>query len=121
MIEVRTFGGDPREAAAFTTSIWKQSYGGHHEIPLWDERYFQWQLFGREDCDRSLDVAAYDSGVLVGTFFAEPFSFSLEGRDIEGSMSSWITVDPKFRGQGIARKMTDELRKRHRERNLAFS
>ena len=121
MIEVRTYGGDPREAAAFTTYIWRQSYGGHHPIPLWDEPYYAWQLFGRDDSDRSLAVAAYDSGVLVGTFFAEPFPFRFQGQDREGSMSSWLTVDPRARGKGVGRKMADELRKRHRERNLAFS
>ncbi len=121
MIEVRTFDGDPREAAAFTTSVWKQAYGGHHPIPAWDERYYEWQLFARGESNRPLAVAAYDAGKLVGTFFAEPFGFSFDGRDLEGSMSSWLTVDPGTRGKGIGRKLADELRRRHREQELAFS
>ena len=121
MIEIRTFDGDSRDAAAFTTSIWKGTYGGHHQFPVWDERYYDWQLFGRADSDRSLTVAAYDSGELVGTLFAEPFRFSFEGRELEGSTSSWLTVDPRTRGRFVGRKLVDELRRRHRDRGLAFS
>jgi hypothetical protein len=121
VIEIRTFEGDSRQAATFTTTIWTDAYGGHHQMPIWDERYYDWQLFGRADNDRSLAVAAYDSGKLVGTLFAEQFPFRLENRDVEGSMSSWLTVDPRTKGCSVGRRLVDELRNRHRQRGLAFS
>jgi GNAT superfamily N-acetyltransferase len=120
VIEIRTFDGDLAEAARFTTGVWTAAYRGHHPVPLWDDRYYDWQLFGQRH-DRSLAVAAYDGARLVGTFFAEPFPISIAGRDHEASMSSWLTVDPETRGQGVARRMADEMRRRHRERNLACS
>ena len=121
MIEVRTFDGDAREAAVFTSTVWKQSYGGHHPIPLWDESYYEWQLFGPAHAERSLAVAAYEGGKLVGTFFAEQFPIRLAEHDYAASMSSWLTVDPSMAGKGVGRKLADELRRRHVERGLAFS
>src|SRR6476659_7066257 len=116
MIEVRTFDGDAREAAVFTSSVWKQTYGVHHPIPILDERYYDWELFGRANPDRSLAVAAYEGRKLVGTFFAEEFPIRVAGQDYAASMSNWRRVDPSMSGKGNGRKLADESRRRHAER-----
>jgi GNAT superfamily N-acetyltransferase len=121
VIEVRTFEGGSAEAAAFTTDVWRRSFLGKVPLPVWDEPYFDWQLFGARAPEAAeYRVAAYDGARVVGTLFAEPLPFKVGDREERATCASWLTVDPDQRGHGVARKLADELRRRHRERDAAF-
>ncbi len=119
-IEVRTYEGSAAEAAAFTSSIWRQTYAGRIPVLEWDETYYEWQLLPDSGGSRDWLVGAYDGKSLVGSLFADPFPFRLHGEDVLGSMSSWLTVDPSCRGRGIASRLADEQRRRHLERGAVF-
>jgi GNAT superfamily N-acetyltransferase len=120
MIEVRTFEGDAAEAADFTRRTWIGRYELKVPVIDWSPEYFTWQLFSGPRENRDLLVAAYEGTQLVGTLFAEPMPFHLRGQPIHASMGSWLTVDPDHRGKGIANKLAEAQRARHRARDAKF-
>jgi GNAT superfamily N-acetyltransferase len=120
MIEIRTFDSDAGELARLTDEVWSEDYASKENLPAWDARFFDWQLLAERPGGRDYLVAAYDGTRLVGALLAEGFRFRLHGREVTGSMGSWLTVHPAYRKDGVGLRLLEELRKRHREREAAF-
>ena len=120
MLEVRSYDGSPEELANFVVSQWTASYGGRMAIPGWNADYFRWQLRMDEPEYRRHLIAAYDGARLAGVVPHFPIQFSLDGERFAGSQSSWLSVAPEFRGQGVAGKMIQGARALHRELGLRF-
>lgn len=117
MIEIRTFEGDEQELSDFTLSIWRKWYAGKMPVPLWSPQYFRRELL----CDgtRTYLVAAYDGKKIVGSHPMRPQRIWLRGAERDASWGSYLTVDPEYRRQGVARLMQEEQERRHRERGVA--
>ncbi|MBI4591166.1 MAG: GNAT family N-acetyltransferase [Candidatus Rokubacteria bacterium] len=121
MIECRTYEGGAAELARFIQDVWRGSYAGRMPVPLWDERYFDWQLLSERPGGRDYLLVAYDGTRLVGSLLAEGFRFRLHDREVDGSMASWMAVDADYRRKGIGTMLYQEQRRRHVERGAAFS
>lgn len=117
MIEIRPYDGGTAEVSEFTTRVWSNTYS---DIPVlgWTESYFDWQLLSTDSPD--FLVAAYDGTKLIGTLFAEPFSFSHKGAPLTATMASWLTVDPDYRGHGLATRLADAQREVHMAHDAMF-
>ena len=120
MIEVRTYDEDAHTAAAFTSRVWSHRYQRHVPVIDWSADYFDWQLLWPRHGGRDYLVAAYEGSTLVGTLFGEAMTFQLRGEPFDATTGSWLTVDPAYRRQGVARLIADEMRRRLRERGAKF-
>jgi predicted N-acetyltransferase YhbS len=120
VIEIRTYEGDAPTLSVFTQGVWRRTYAGRMTIPLWDERYFEWQLLAERPGGRDYLVVAYEGARLVGSLLGEAFRFRLRGREFDATMGSWLTVDPDYRGQGLGKRLVAEQRRRHQERGAVF-
>ena len=89
-------------------------------LPLWDARYFDWQLLSERPGGRDFLVAAYDGTKLVGSLLGEKFRFRLHDQEFDATMGSWLTVDPEYRRQGVGIKLFDEQHRRHLEHDVKF-
>ena len=108
MIETRTYEGDASQIAEFAAHVWQGTYAGKMMLPLWDARYFDWQLLAERPGGRDFLVAAYDGTKLVGSLLGEKFRFRLHDQEFDATMGSWLTVDPEYRRQGVGVKLFDE-------------
>lgn len=120
MIEVRTFEEDAATAAAFTHRVWTQRYALKVPVIEWSPEYFHWELLWDRPGARDFTVAAYEGTKLVGFLFAERLEVHIAGKPAIATSGSWLSVDPEHRRDGVARKIADEQRKRHREHGAAF-
>jgi GNAT superfamily N-acetyltransferase len=120
MVEIRTFEDGPEAAAALTQRVWTGAMGGKAIIPIWSAEYFDWQLFHKRLGGDDYLVGAYDGAKPIGTLFAEEFLFRVRGREITGTMSSWLAVCPEYRSEGLGKRMYDVLRRRHLDRSAPF-
>jgi GNAT superfamily N-acetyltransferase len=121
MIEIRPFEGDEAELSAFTTDIWRKWYTGKMPVPLWSPAYFRRELFSVEDGSRDHLVCAYDGAKLIGSHPVRPLRILLHGEEKEATWGSYLTVDPEYRRQGVAKKMQDEQERYHRERGAVVN
>lgn len=120
MTEIRTYEGDGQDIADLLARTWRSTYQGKHWCPLWDADYIRWQLLGDRSGGHEFLVSAYDGRRLVGCVLAERMTFRLHDREVEGTIGSWLTVDPEARSPNLSFKMVEELGRRHREHGLAF-
>lgn len=120
MTEIRTYEGDGQDIANLLARTWRSAYQGKHWCPLWDADYIRWQLLGDRSGGHEFLVSAYDGRRLVGCVLAERMTFRLHDREVEGTIGSWLTVDPEARSPNLSFKMVEELGRRHREHGLAF-
>lgn len=120
MLEVRSYEGTPEELSDFVFTQWQASYGGRMAIPRWSGDYFCWQLRMDEPEHRRHIVAAYEGTRLAGVVPHFPMQFALDGETFAASQSSWLSVSPDFRGQGVAGKLIEGSRTLHRELGLKF-
>lgn len=121
MIETRTYEGDAGELARFAQRVWRGSYEGRMMLPMWDDRYFNWQLLAERPGGRDFLVTAYDGGQLVGSLLGERFRFRLHDREFDATMGSWLTVDPEYRRQGVGTLLFEEQRRRHLDQGAIFN
>ncbi|MCC6489754.1 MAG: GNAT family N-acetyltransferase [Candidatus Hydrogenedentes bacterium] len=117
MIEIRTFEGDGAEAHRVTYSVWSKAFGGKTPIPIWSPEFIDWALLaGRPEANHYL-IGAYKGTKLVGTLFAEEFMLRVRGELVRGSGGSWLSVTDECKGHFVAKRMWNELAKRHLERD----
>lgn len=121
MAEIRTYEGDGSDLAELTNRVWRETVGGKMLFPLWDTEYFQWRLLDPRGGGAAFHVAAYEGSRIVGCLLAEPMRFEVCGRLVQGTLSSWMTVDPRVKSPRLALRMLTELRRRHQETNTSFS
>ncbi|MBI2825385.1 MAG: GNAT family N-acetyltransferase [Planctomycetia bacterium] len=121
MIETRTYEGGPDELAAFASRVWHGTYAGKMMLPLWDARYFDWQLLSDRPGGRDFLVTAYDGTKLVGSLLGEKFRFRLHDREFDATMGSWLTVDPEYRRQGVGKLLFEEQQRRHQAHDAKFN
>ena len=121
LIVIRTFEGTTDDIATFTQRVWIAQFRSHTMVPVWERRYFDWQLMLEEPSERHLWVAAYEEDHLIGCLFAQPFRFRIfDETEFYGASSSWLTVDSKFRRQGVARSLAVEMLRRMRLDDCRF-
>ncbi len=112
-IVVRSFEGTPADASAFVSGVWRGAYQGRAPIAVWTPEFFEWTLMSRLPDGNEYLMAAYDGTTLVGTLFAEAFRYRLRGQPLTGTGGSWLAVDPRYLGYGVAKKMWAEMRSRY--------
>ena len=113
MIDIRSFEGTPADASAFIFGVWRRAYGGRAPIAVWTPEFFEWTLMSRVPQGTEYMMAAYDGPTLVGTVFAEAFTYRLRGAPFKGAGGSWLAVDPRYLGAGVAKSMWAEMRRRY--------
>lgn len=117
MVKVVTYGGSFEDLAHFVNRIWDHSYQGKMTYPSWSADFFAWQFGPDRDSSRQNLIAAYDSHTLAGVLLGTPYFFRTPiGRHL-GSQWSWLSIDPAFRGQGIAKALDRERMSRLRNCN----
>jgi ribosomal protein S18 acetylase RimI-like enzyme len=116
VIEIRTFAGTPQELHEFVVSVWKESYDGQMAFPQWTAEYLDWQLDLGPGSSRDFVIAAYDGGRITGVLLACPFDFQTNAGVRGGILSSWLSIDPSFRGQGLVGRLKAEQARRLTER-----
>jgi GNAT superfamily N-acetyltransferase len=100
--------------------VWRGDYAGVVSVPLWDEAFLTWALFGDQPGQGDYRLAAYDGTRLVGTFFARPHCFSLHGRLVEGTLASWLTVHPDYRRKLVGPQLVGCMCRQHEADGRAF-
>ncbi|REJ72246.1 MAG: GNAT family N-acetyltransferase [Planctomycetota bacterium] len=120
MLDVRTYAGDAATLSEFVGRVWRATYADRMPLPVWDERFFDWQLTWRTAEERPHCVAVYDGDRLVGTLLGEEFRFRWFDSEHLGTQGSWLTVEPEYRRQGVGKLLLEELKRRHRERGADF-
>lgn len=118
MVEIRTYDGDGTDLEELCLRVRTGEGDAGKWEPLWNAAYIRRQILAPAK-NRELAVAAYDSGRLVGAFFAVPYRFRVRGRSLPGSFSTCLIVDPAYRG--LTPYVIEKLRRRHRENGIAFS
>lgn len=104
-LETRAFDGTPEELSDFVVSTWKASYAGAMAVPNWSADYFRWQLRLAETDSARRVTAVYSGSELAGVLIFAPYNFELHGKRGRGAHSSWLTVSPDFRRQGVGRAL----------------
>ncbi len=102
MIRLDDFQGTPEELAEFITPVWKESYQGRMVYPDWTGDFFRWQMRWDAPDSRRHMIAAYDDDRLIATLLGTSFSFRVRSEQIRGSLWSWMSIDPEYRGRGLA-------------------
>jgi hypothetical protein len=120
MLEIRTYDGDAGPVHRLMSDVWSAEYQGRFPFTTWGERLIDWQLLAEELGGRDYLVAAYDQARLVGILFAEPFLFSLRGRETRGTSGRFLTVHPDSRSQLVVFRLLSEFRQRHADRGCQF-
>lgn len=112
MIRLDTYSGDLETLAGFVTSVWQKSYGGKMVFPHWDADFFRWQLRWHDATQQLFRIAAYDGSRLIATLLGVSYDYRLGQKTYPGVLWSWLTIDPGSRGQGLARLLDQERRRR---------
>lgn len=118
MVELRPFEGTGKDLESFIVRVWRETYGGKMPVPLWTAEYFDWQFGLRDGCSRDHLIAAYDGNRLVGTSLAMLFQLRIGDMVYPAALSSWLSVDPEYRRQGIASSIMTEQYRIQREQGL---
>jgi len=120
MVEIRSYEGTPDALSDFVVAQWQSTYRGAMAVPRWSGDFFRWQLGMDEPGPHEHVVAAYDGSRLVGVVGYFPMQFAFDEIRFAGSQASWLSVSPDAQGTGVARRLIEAVRTRHRERGLRF-
>ncbi|TWT59894.1 hypothetical protein Pan54_06050 [Rubinisphaera italica] len=118
MIRLDDYQRSSSELAEFITSTWRKSYEGKMTFPLWSAEYFEWQLRWKNPHFRRNLIAIYDDSRLVATLLGSEYSFRCGNEILPGSIWSWMTIDPAYRGQGFAKLLNEERIRRLKDRHI---
>lgn len=117
MLKVSTYEGSMEDLVQFVNRIWDHSYLGKMTYPRWTVDFFNWQLGPHLQPSRQNLIAAYDGGTLAGVLLGTSYPYRTPvGRHV-GSLWSWLSIDPAYRGQRIAKRLDQERIDRQREHN----
>lgn len=114
-VTISTYLGPWEELARFVQRVWAHDYAGRMTYPGWTGEYLQWQL--GETSDRHNLLAASVNDTLAGVLLGTDRNLRTPAGDITTSQWSWLSVDPQYRGMGIARLLDLERVRRQRNRN----
>src|ERR1700750_2253232 len=103
MIKIETYRGSIEELVEFVNHVWTHSYAGRMTFPSWTTKFFEWQLRLDSDPSRQNLIAAYDGSVLVGVLLGTSLPFRSPAGLHAGSLWSWLSIHPDYRGRGIAK------------------
>jgi GNAT superfamily N-acetyltransferase len=105
---VGTFDGTAEELSALVQRMWTHSYAGKMSFPLWTPEYFRWQFRLDANGSRENLLAVTEGSQVVGVLLGTDYSFRVLDNVVPGSQWSWLSVDPAFRGRGIAPLLDEE-------------
>jgi hypothetical protein len=120
-VEIRTYEGDGSDLAGLIVRTWKTTFGGKMWFPLWDQAYLSWRLLDDRGGGRDFLIAAYQGSKIVGCLLAEPFNLRVRDKEVRGTLSSFLSVDPDLKVPNLAFRLVEALRKRHYDHGMAIS
>lgn len=118
MIRLDDYQGTSAKLAEFITSTWRKSYEGKMTFPLWSAEYFEWQLRWKNPHFRRNLIAIYDDARLVATLLGSEYPYRCGQEIVPGSIWSWMTIDPVYRGRGFAKLLNEERIRRMQDRKI---
>src|SRR5262245_29415175 len=119
--EIRPYSGDGTDLADLIVRTWMASFAGKAWFPLWDRAYVNWRIMDQAILDRDLIVSAYAQDRLVGCIVAEKTDFSIHGKIVSGSLTSYLSVDPDTRHKGVSFRLVDQLCDIHIRRGIKIA
>lgn len=120
-VEFRKYEGDGKDLEDVHKKSWAATYEGKQWIFDWDKNYFQWRLLDARIHDPELLVCAYEGTNLLGYMLGKNSLFAANGQVYNGSLTSFLSVDPAIRVRGLGARLVQKQRQIHQERNLDFS
>lgn len=120
-IEIRSYGNDPEELAAFVTRHWRIQYENDGYAPVLSPDYFRWMMPSFAAGDPSNIIAAYEGGELLGVMPSDPLPLMLKGRPVIALAREYLTVDSERLRGGIGRMLREGLAARSREIGAGFA
>lgn len=116
-MQIRTYHGDGEDVARLLQHVWSEAYQSRAWFPLWSGEFLRWQLAD----DRRFAVAAYDNDTVAGSFFGVPHTLRIGSATFPITLSSWYTIDPKYRSPRLGLDLIEALRRRHEEEGHVLS
>jgi GNAT superfamily N-acetyltransferase len=107
VIDVGSYRGSLEDLQAFVTEVWSREYQGRMSFPLWTADYFRWQ-FGESESASPLMLAALDGDRIVAALVGLRLPLWIAGVRRQGLLSSWLSVDPEYRGRGLVHELKSE-------------
>jgi ribosomal protein S18 acetylase RimI-like enzyme len=120
-LQIDAYQGDGIDLAELITGTWNKVYGGRAWFPVWDQDFVAWRMMDPRVLDREMMVCAYDDGRLIGCLLAEPTELRVGTRRVQGSLASYLSVDPETRHRGLGVRLLDQQRRLHEQRGLQLS
>lgn len=114
MPRIETFTGTAEELAEFLNTVWAAAYAGKMTFIHWSADYLHWQLRCENGVWPENVLAAYEGERLVGTLLGFAQQFRSPAGLHDGSLWSWLSIHPDFRGRGIAKLLDEERLRRLR-------
>lgn len=115
MLPIENFRGTAGELAEFVNAVWEADYGGKMPFPRVTAEFFEWQFRLLTDRPSPYLLAAYDgakpAAVLLGTDYPIRTAEGVQ----PGSLWSWLSIAPEYRGQKLAKALDRERVRRLRE------
>lgn len=107
-LSVQGFNGTTEQLQQFIQTSWTSAYSGKMSFPIWTKEYLDWQV-PDDSTSNSRRLAVYDGTKPVGVLLGSPYDFRVNSETFSGAHWSWLSVDPNYRGRGIA-KLLDQKR-----------
>lgn len=118
MLSVGPFQGDSAELSRFIQEVWQGYYLGKMAFPDWSAEYLEWQLRTQSPETRPYHLAAYDGSRLAGVLLGLSLAYRAEQTAIAGSLWSWLSIHPDYRGQRLAVQLDQERVRQMQEQEI---
>lgn len=117
-VKIKTFNGDYEELYRMILESWKEEYHKHEQpVQEFSQEFIEWNL-NRPGFDRDLQICAYIGGELVGFGASMPHKLIRDDEEYKAVISSFFTVNSKYKGEGIGKKLAIE--RLHRVKDKGF-
>ncbi|RLS59162.1 MAG: GNAT family N-acetyltransferase [Planctomycetota bacterium] len=114
-VTINTYHGPWEDLARFVQRVWTHDYAGRMTFPGWTGEYLQWQL--GEPPERHNLLGAFVDDTLAGVLLGTDRKMRTPVGGLAASQWSWLSVDPQYRGMGIARMLDEERVRRQRDQD----